>query len=135
MSNNDIGEAYVNEKIFLASFKQVLYLRGARYLMSHENDQTYIDHGNNNGISNLNVNYNFMIDIKSEYKKDIENEDFPESLKQDAKTQLAVIDDIEQKLKNAGYQPLSGGRTKRRSNKRKQTKRRSNKRKQTKRKH
>jgi 1-aminocyclopropane-1-carboxylate deaminase/D-cysteine desulfhydrase-like pyridoxal-dependent ACC family enzyme len=140
MSNNGIVDAYVNEKTFLASFKQVLNLRGVRYLMSHENDLTYVDYGNNNGVSNLNNNYNFMVDIKDAYKKDIENKDFPESLKQDAKTQLAVIDDIEHKLTNAGYEPLSGGRrkrkrTKRRSYKRKRTKRRSNKRKQTKRKH
>jgi len=142
-NNNIRQQQYVIRKSFLSSFKELLDLRGARYLMSNANPDTFISHnGNNEGAWNLNENYQHMMDTKDEYNKDIENEDFPEALKQDARTQLAIIDDIEQKFKNAGYQPSSGGRgrrkrkqTKRRTNKRKRTKRKSNKRKRTKRKH
>jgi len=122
-------EEYTNQKIFLTSFRKVLNQRGAEYLMNNVNNNTFVEHGS----QELNGNYNDMMDIKVKLKQDIEDEDFPEPVKKDAITQLEIIDDIEQKLTNAGYQPLSGGRRKRKRTKRKRTKRRSNKRKQTKR--
>ena len=113
-NNNIRQQQYVIRKSFLSSFKELLDLRGARYLMSNANPDTFISHnGNNEGAWNLNENYQHMMDTKDEYNKDIENEDFPEALKQDARTQLAIIDDIEQKFKNAGYQPSGGGRGRR----------------------
>jgi hypothetical protein len=150
MSYNDMGELnltdeYANKKAFLASFKEILDMRGARYLMSNENSNTFVNHGAGNGSENLNDNYEFMMEIKDMYKTDTNDKNFSEALKQDAKTQLAIIDDIEYKLKNAGYKYPSpqtnfsmGGRTKmkrkqtkrkRRTNKRKSNKRKSNKRK------
>ncbi len=136
MNDDDIRGDYTNQKIFLTSFREVLRKRLAEYLMNNDNNNTLVEHGS----GNLNGNYNDMMEIKLKLKQDIEDADFPEALKQDARTQLEIIDNIEQKLTNAGYQTLSGGRrkrkrTKRRSNKRKQTKRRSNKKRQTKRKH
>jgi len=144
MSYNDMGELsltgeYANKKAFLLSFKEILDLRGARYLMSHENSNTFINHGNNSGSENFNENYDYMMEVKDGYKTDTNDKNFPEALKQDARTQLAIIDDIENKFKNAIPPDSTGGRIKRKTkkSKRKQTKRkrRSKKRRSTKRKH
>ena len=143
-----IGE-YAKNKRFLESFKEILDLRGATYLMNNENNSTFINHGSNSGSGseNFNDNYDLLMEVKDGYKTDTNDKNFPEALKQDARTQLAIIDDIEYKLQNAipptQTNSSMGGRRKRKqtkikSNKRKQTKRKSNKkkgRKQTKRKH
>jgi hypothetical protein len=139
MSYNDMGELsltgeYANKKTFLASFKEILDMRGARYLMDHENSNTFINHGNNSGSENFNENYDYMMEVKDGYKTDTNDKNFPEALKQDAKTQLAIIDDIEYKFKNA-IPPTQtnsnmGGRRKRKQTKRKgrkQTKRKGRK--------
>ena len=135
---------YAKNKAFLASFKEILDLRGARYLMNNENNSTFINHGDGNGSENFNDNYDFLMEVKDSYKTDTNDKNFPEALKQDAKTQLAIIDDIEYKLKNAipptQTNSNTGGRRKRKQTKRKRkqtkktkktkkTKRRSNKRK------
>ena len=156
MSYNDMGGLsltgeYAKNKRFLESFKEILDLRGARYLMDHENNSTFVNHGDGNGSENFNDNYEFMMEIKDGYKTDTNDKNFPEALKQDARTQLAIIDDIEYKFKNAipptQTNSSMGGTTKRKrrsskkkgrkQTKRKQTKkgRKQTKRKQTKRKH
>ena len=107
--------------------------------MSHENSNTFINHGNNSGSENFNENYDYMMEVKDGYKTDTNDKNFPEALKQDARTQLAIIDDIENKFKNAIPPDSTGGRIKRKTKKSKRTqtkrKRRSNKRRSTKRKH
>ena len=151
MSYNDMGGLsltgeYAKNKAFLASFKEILDLRGATYLMNNENNSTFINHGDGNGSENFNDNYDLLMEVKNGYKTDTNDKNFPEALKQDARTQLAIIDDIEYKLGNALAAGTGGRRkrkqTKKRSNKRKKTKktkktkkRRTNKRKKTKRKH
>ena len=127
---------YMIRKRFLTSFRDKLDLRGARYLMNNDNSNTVVELGDGTTSGNFRDYYGRMMSIKSAYKRDIENADFSEALKKDAKTQLAIIDDIENKFKNAGINDFSlGGRTKRKSNKRKSNKRRSNKRKSNKRKY
>ena len=147
MSYDDMGGLsltgeYAKNKRFLESFKEILDLRGARYLMDHENNRTFVNHGDGSGSENLTDNFDYMMEVKNSYKTDTNDKNFSEALKQDARTQLAIIDDIEHKLGNAidaasTNNSSTGGRSKskrkRRSNKRKQSKRRSNKRKQTKR--
>ena len=145
MSYNDMGGLsltgeYAKNKAFLASFKEILDLRGATYLMNNENNSTFINHGDGNGSENFNDNYDLLMEVKDGYKTDTNDKTFSEALKQDARTQLAIIDDIEYKLGNALAAGTGGRRkrkqTKKRSNKRKKTKkRRTNKRKKTKRKH
>lgn len=108
--------------------------------MDHANSDTFVDHGDGTGSQRLIDNFDYMrTEVKDSYKTDINDENFPEALKQDAQTQLRIIDDIEYKIGNAlaaGTNNYSTGgrsnkrnRTKRRSNKRKKTKRRSNKKK------
>jgi hypothetical protein len=139
MSYNDMGGLsltgeYAKNKAFLASFKEILDLRGATYLMNNENNSTFVNHGSGNGSENLNDNFDYMMEIKDGYKTDTNDKNFPEALKQDARTQLAIIDDIEYKLGNALAARTNNSSMGGRSNKRKRTKRRSNKRKKTKRK-
>ncbi len=132
---------YAKNKAFLASFKEILELRGATYLMNNENNSTFINHGDGNGSENFNDNYDFLMEVKDGYKTDTNDKNFPEALKQDARTQLAIIDDIEYKFKNAipptQTNSSMGGRRKRRQTKRKrrQTKRKKTKRKSNKRKY
>ena len=135
---------YAKNKAFLASFKEILDLRGATYLMNNENNSTFINHGDGNGSENFNDNYDLLMEVKNGYKTDTNDKNFPEALKQDARTQLAIIDDIESKLGNAlaagTNNSSTGGSTKRKrkrkrmSNKRMSNKRRSNKRKSNKKK-
>ena len=125
---------YAKNKAFLASFKEILDLRGATYLMNNENNSTFINHGDGNGSENFNDNYDLLMEVKNGYKTDTNDKNFPEALKQDARTQLAIIDDIEYKLGNALAVRTNNSNMGGRSNKRKRTKRRSNKRKKTKRK-
>jgi hypothetical protein len=148
MSYNDMGGLsltgeYAKNKAFLESFKEVLDLRGVTYLMNNENNSTFVNHGSGNGSENLNDNFDYMMEIKDGYKTDTNDKNFPEALKQDARTQLAIIDDIEYKLGNAlaartNNSSMGGRSNKRRrkqtKRKRKQTKRKQTKRKQTKRK-
>ena len=146
MSYNDMGGLsltgeYAKNKAFLASFKEILDLRGATYLMNNENNRTFINHGDGNGSENLNDNYDLLMEVKDGYKTDTNDKNFPEALKQDARTQLAIIDDIEHKFgnvlvantnnSNTGGMPKSKSKSKR---KRRTSKRRTSKRKQTKRK-
>jgi hypothetical protein len=136
-----ITQEYRIKKRFLTSFREILDLRGAIYLINNNNPSTIVDWGDGTNSDIFELNYYHMGQIKKNYEEDIEDEDFPEAFKHDARTQLAIIDNIEQKFRNAGYEPSpevsnassEGGRIKRRSNKRKKTKRRSNKRKKTKR--
>jgi len=127
---------YMIRKRFLISFRDKLDLLGARYLMNNNNSNTIIELGDGTTSGNFRDNYGRMMDIKRAYKRNIDDADFSEALKKDAKTQLAIIDDIENKFKNSGINDFSlGGRTKRKSNKRRSNKRKSNKRRSNKRKH
>lgn len=128
---------YAKNKRFLESFKEILDLRGATYLMNNENNSTFINHGSNSGSENFNDNYDLLMEVKDGYKTDTNDKNFPEALKQDARTQLAIIDDIEYKVGNAlaaGTGGRSKSKRKRRSNKRRSNKKKQTKRKQTKRK-
>jgi hypothetical protein len=141
MDLDENTKKYMIRKRFLTSFRDKLDLHGARYLMNNNNSNTIVELGDGTTSGNFRDNYGRMIAIKSAYKRNIEDEDFSEALKKDAKTQLAIIDDIENKFKNEGINDFSLGgkmkrkKTKRRSNKRRSNKRRSNKRRSNKRRH
>ena len=104
---------YKIRKRFLTSFRDKLDLRGARYLMNNNNSNTIVELGDGTTSGNFRDNYGRMMAIKSAYKRNIEDEDFSEALKKDAETQLAIIDDIENKFKNAGINDFTYRRTRR----------------------
>jgi len=113
---DDLPDEYVNDKKFLKSFQQQIDHTGVRYLIDNNSDY-------------LNNSYNRLMDIFNNYKQDLNNPNFDTGLRQDAQTQMVIIEDIRSKLNNATYPPEVESRVESRSGGKRKTRRRSSKKK------
>jgi hypothetical protein len=113
---DDLPDEYVNDKKFLKSFQQQIERTGVRYLIDNNSDY-------------LNNSYNRLMDIFNNYKQDLNNPNFDTGLRQDAQTQMVIIEDIRSKLNNAKYPPEVESRVESRGGGKRKTRRRSSKKK------
>jgi hypothetical protein len=81
---------YLENKVMVQNFAKDIHYHGVRYLMSQPG---------------FDSRYREMLGFYNVCKDDIEAKDIPDGLKEDARTQMEIMDNLIIKIRNAGYSP------------------------------
>jgi hypothetical protein len=81
---------YLENKVMVQKFAKDIHYHGVRYLMSQPG---------------FDSRYREMMGFYNVCKDDIESVDIPEGLKEDARTQMEIMDNLIIKIGNTGYTP------------------------------